>query len=65
MRSHLQPIVVNLAPSEYRHLLQLAALRGQSLSDLVRELLRLPPESEAWERQLPPERHLRIVGGGH
>jgi hypothetical protein len=59
------PIVVNLAPSEYWHLAELAALRDQSLSDLVRELLRLPPESEARESQMPPGRHLRLVGDGH
>jgi hypothetical protein len=58
----LKPIVVRLAAREYQHLTELAALRDQSLSDLVRELLRLPPESEAQTNQLAPARHLRLVG---
>ncbi|MGD1057992.1 MAG: hypothetical protein ABR992_11340 [Solirubrobacteraceae bacterium] len=64
MQTCSKPIVVRLAPSECQHLAELAALRDQSLSDLVRELLRLPPESEAQTNQFSPTRHLRLVGGG-
>jgi hypothetical protein len=64
MQPSLNPVIIKLAPSEYRHLAKLAELRDQTLSDLVRELLRLPPESQVDAAQLPPTRHLRIIGGG-
>ncbi|MGD1055866.1 MAG: hypothetical protein ABR992_00480 [Solirubrobacteraceae bacterium] len=65
MQPHLKPIVVHFAPSEYWHLAELAALRDQSLSGLVRELLYLPPEPEAQDSETHPTRHLRLVGDGH
>jgi hypothetical protein len=57
-------VIVKLAPHEYRHLVQLATLQGHSLSDTVREYLRLPPESEVQSIRLPADRHLRVVDGG-
>lgn len=56
--------VVRLAPAEYHNLVRLAALLNNSLSDVVREYLGLPPESEAQMSDPgtePPS--LRLVGG--
>jgi Ribbon-helix-helix protein, copG family len=39
--------LVKLTPSELETITRLAALRGLSTSDIVRELLRLQPESAA------------------
>jgi hypothetical protein len=44
-------ILVRLAPREYQNLAELAALREKSLSDIVREHLLLPPESETRETE--------------
>jgi hypothetical protein len=61
MQACSQMVVVRLTPREYRNLVELAALQGKSLSDLVREYLCLPPESEVKPRQKPSERRLRII----
>jgi hypothetical protein len=47
MQAYANAIVVRLAPQEYRNLVRLAVLLNKSLSDVVREYLCLPPESEA------------------
>jgi hypothetical protein len=54
-------VIVKLAPYEYRDLVQLARMQGKSLSDTVRDFLRLPPESEVQAAQLPADRHLRVI----
>jgi hypothetical protein len=64
MSSCSKVVIVKLAPHEYRHLVQLATMHGHSLSDTVREYLRLPPESEVQAIQLHADRHLRVVDGG-
>lgn len=58
-------IVVKFQPCEYAPITALAWTRRMSLSDLVREGLRLVPEAEA--RPLPPEgerTHLHLVNQG-
>jgi hypothetical protein len=64
MQACSKAIVVRLAPQEYRNLVQLATLLNKSLSDVVRESLCLPPESEPQgscrATETPP---LRLVGG--
>jgi len=56
-------VVVKLAPPEYRNLVRLATMQGRSLSDTVRDYLRLPPESEVQATQLSAERRLRVIDG--
>jgi hypothetical protein len=64
MQASSNAIVVRLTPQEYRNLVRLAALLNKSLSDVVREYLGLPPESDAQMSDPgtePPS--LRLVGG--
>jgi hypothetical protein len=57
-------IVARFAPHEYRNLVRLAALLNKSLSDVVREYLCLPPESEAqMSKSVTEPSRLGLVGG--
>jgi hypothetical protein len=56
-------VIVKLAPHEYRNLVELARMQDRSLSDTVRDYLRLPPESEVQAIRLAAKRQLRVVEG--
>jgi hypothetical protein len=55
---HLWVVPLPVTYAEWRHLHELAELRGITIEQLLREGLRLPPLDA---RQPTPERHLRVV----
>jgi hypothetical protein len=62
MPEYSNTILVRLNKYEYSNLLMLSSMLDRSLSDVVRNHLGLPPESESNDDR-PVERHLRLVGG--
>jgi hypothetical protein len=53
------PVAVHLTQGELDHVAQLAAMKDQTVSDVLREAMRFTPEADI--RVSRPERHLHLV----